>query len=282
MFPILFSIGSIHIYSFSIFLILSWLLWSFLFWRHLRSLAVSEEPIFDAMFVTTIVTLVASRLSFVVTHPQFFSDNWLKVVALWVQPGLSLFGGLIVAVVTLVFFAMKYKVRVAYMLDAFAVSFMWAYTVGLVGSFLDGSVVGIPVPPRWFGVSYAGHMGLRHPVQLYSLICMIVIMIAISIFRHLAKKYAWRDGTISMWFFMLFSAAMFGVEFVTEHTVYWGSLSANQWVLVGIFGQSLGAFYVRGGGKERVQIVGRGIGRISGRVIGGIYAKFSKRNSQNN
>lgn len=282
MFPILFSIGSIHIYSFSIFLILSWLLWSFLFWRHLRSLAVSEEPIFDAMFVTTIVTLVASRLSFVVTHPQFFSDNWLKVVALWVQPGLSLFGGLIVAVVTLVFFAMKYKVRVAYMLDAFAVSFMWAYTVGLVGSFLDGSVVGIPVPPRWFGVSYAGHMGLRHPVQLYSLFCMIVIMIAISIFRHLAKKYAWRDGTISMWFFMLFSAAMFGVEFVTEHTVYWGSLSANQWVLVGIFGQSLGAFYVRGGGKERVQIVGRGIGRISGRVIGGIYAKFSKRNSQNN
>jgi hypothetical protein len=81
---------------------------------------------------------------------------------------------------------------------------------------------------------------------------------------------------------MVFAASAFGVEFFVEHTVYWGNLSANQWVLVGIFGQSLGAFYVRGGGKERLQIWARALARISKKVVGGIYAKFSKRHIENN
>lgn len=281
MMPILLSIGSFHIYSFSLFLILSWCVWSFLFWRYLRALAIAEEPIFDAMFVTTIMTLIASRLSFVLTHVSLFSANWLRVVALWVQPGLSLYGGLLGTVLVLILFAMKYKIRVAHILDAFAISFMWALPFGIIGSFLDGSVVGRQAPVRW-AVPYAGHGGHRHPVQLYQLILVLFILLVISLLRKFAKKHTWADGTIAMWFFMLFSASAFGVEFFTEHTVYWGSLSANQWVLVGIFGQSLGAFYVRGGGKERIQVGVRAVIHSSKKVIGGIYAKFSKRHIENN
>ncbi|MFZ2024925.1 MAG: prolipoprotein diacylglyceryl transferase family protein [Microgenomates group bacterium] len=281
MFPILFSIGSFHVFSFSIFLILAWFIWSFLFWRHLRALAVAEEPIFDAMFVTTIISLIISRLSFVGTHVALFRENWLRVVALWVQPGLSLYGALIGCVLILIFFAMKYKIRIAHILDAFSVSFMWAFAIGLIGSFLDGSVVGKEAALGW-AVPYAGHMGFRHPVQVYQCIAMVFIILIISLIRRSAKKHAWADGIIAMWFFMLFSGSAFGVEFFMEHTVYWGNLSANQWILVGIFGQSLGAFYVRGGGKERVQIWARAVQRISKKVIGGIYAKFSKRHIESN
>ncbi len=281
MLTILFTLGSFHLSSFSIFLILSWCIWSFLFWRYLRALAIAEEPIFDAMFVTTVVTLAVARLSFVVTHIGLFSANWLRVIALWVQPGLSLYGGLIGTVLALIFFAMKYKIRIAHILDAFAVSFMWALPFGLIGSFLDGSIVGLQAAVRW-AVPYAGHIGLRHPAQLYQLVFIFLIIMCISLFRKFAKKHAWPDGTIAMWFFMLFSASAFGVEFFTEHTVYWGSLSANQWVLVGIFGQSLGAFYVRGGGKERVQELVRVVIAISKKIIGGMYDKFSKRHLKNN
>jgi len=281
MFPILLSVGSFHLYSFSIFLILAWFIWSFLFWRYLRALAVAEDPIFDTMFVTTIVTLLASRFSFVITHTALFQDNWLKVVALWVQPGLSLYGGVIGGVITLIFFAMKYKIRVAHMLDAFATSFMWAYTIGLVGSFLDGSIIGIPASQAW-AVPYVGHLGLRHPVQFYHFVAMLLIILVVSLIRRVSKKHTWADGTVAMWFFMIYAASAFGVEFFVEHTVYWGNLSANQWVLVGIFGQSLGAFYVRGGGKERLQIWGRAFVRNSKKVVGGIYAKFSKRHIESN
>lgn len=281
MMPILFSIGSFHFFSFSILLIFAWFIWSFSFWRHLRSLAMNEEQIFDAMFATTLVSLVVSRFGFVVSHMTLFSENWLRVIALWVQPGLSLYGAVIGAVLTLVFFAMKHKIRVAHMLDAFSVSFMWAYAIGLVAGFLDGSVVGKQAAVKW-AILYVGHLGLRHPIQLYSLISMVGIIIVISIIRKVSQKHAWADGSIAMWFFSLFAASAFAVEFFMEHTIYWGHLSANQWVLVGIFGQSLGAFYVRGGGKERLIHMGSGILRVSKKFIGGMYAKLSKRHIEGN
>jgi len=61
---------------------------------------------------------------------------------------------------------------------------------------------------------------------------------------------------------------MFLFEFLVESDVYWGSLSANQWIYVGIVGQAIGAFYVRGGGKEKLT-----------RALGGIYGKLSKRHT---
>lgn len=281
MMPILFSVGSFHLYSFSIFLIFAWIIWSFTFWRHLRSLATNEEQIFDAMFATTLVALLVARFGFVISHVSLFSANWLRVVALWVQPGLSLYGALLGAVITLVFFAMKHKIRVAHMLDAFSLSFMWAYIAGLIGAFLDGSIVGKLAAVKW-AVPYVGYLGKRHPIQLYSLLSMVVIICIILLVQRAAKKHSWQDGSIAMWFFILFSLSAFAVEFFGEHTVYWGHLSANQWVLVGIFGQSLGAFYVRGGGKERLATLGSGIWVKAKKSIGGIYAKFSKRHPEGN
>ncbi|MFH0749636.1 MAG: prolipoprotein diacylglyceryl transferase family protein [Candidatus Gottesmanbacteria bacterium] len=281
MMPILFSIGTFHVFSFSIVLIIAWFIWSFTFWRHLRSLAITEERIFDAMFATTLMSLVVSRFGFVVSHPSLFSENWLRVVALWVQPGLSLYGALIGAVLILVFFAMKNKIRVAHMLDAFSLSFMWAYAIGLIGGLLDGSTVGKQAVAQW-AIPYVGHVGLRHPIQLYSLAFMIGVIIVISIIRKLSEKYAWSAGSIAMWFFSLFSLSAFAVEFFIEHAVYLGHLSANQWILVGIFGQSLGAFYVRGGGKERLMHVGSMMLSASKKCIGGMYAKFSKRHIEGN
>jgi len=279
MMPVLLSLGQFRIYSLGFFLVLSWILWSFLFWRYLRSLAINEDRIFDAMFQTSLVTLICARLGFVVTHWELFAGNPLRILALWVQPGLSLYFGLIAAVGTLIVFALKYKIRVAHVLDGLAVSFVWSALLGMVGSLLDGSTVGIQANTLW-AVRYMGYIGVRHPIQVYFSLALVGIGIFLAVMKRLSEKRKWPYGLLAMWFFLLFSASFFGVELLVEHTVYWGRLSANQWILVGIFGQSLGAFYVRGGGKERVAVAGRAFGHFIQKVIGGIYAKFSKRNTQ--
>jgi len=82
-----------------------------------------------------------------------------------------------------------------------------------------------------------------------------------------------------MIFFALYAIAFFVIEFFTESDVYWGSLSANQWIMVLVFSQSLGAFYVQGGGKEQlVRVTGLITQRINN-VIGGLYDRISKRRS---
>jgi len=279
MLPVLFSIGSFHLYSFSIFLIVAWFVWSFFFWRYLRNLAVKDDAIFDIMFYATVVSLFVSRMFFVATHISLFSNGWLKVATLWVQPGLSFTGGLVGAVIISIVLGLKYKVRIAYILDGFTHALSWSFVICAIGAFLDGSVVGKLTTLPW-GVMYVGQIGLRHPTALYESLYVLLLSIVLWNVVVPRAKQPLPYGQISMWFFMLFALALFVFEFLVESDVYWGSLSANQWIYVGIIGQAIGAFYVRGGGKEKLIHLGHAFIQGIKKVQGGIYGKFSKRDTK--
>jgi prolipoprotein diacylglyceryltransferase len=142
MHPIFIAIGHVHVYYLSIFLLFSWLTFSFLFWRKLRTEGVDEDKIFDLMFYATLMGLIISRIGFVVTHWNLFNETLLRILAIWVQPGFSLYGAIAGAIVTLIFLSRRERVRLGMVLDAFAVSLPAALLVGLVGGLLDGSVIG--------------------------------------------------------------------------------------------------------------------------------------------
>jgi len=267
MHPILFAIGHFHVYSFSIFLILAWLVWSFLFWKSLRSDGVDEDKIFDLTFYATIVAFIVSRAVFVYFHWALFATTFLKIVAIWVQPGFSLYGALIGAVMTLILLSRQQKVRVGHVLDAFALSLPGALFVGLIGALLDGTTVGKLTNLPW-AIRFVGFVGRRHPIEVYEMIAMLVVATVIGYLRQQSIQKKWPYGVVGVWFFILFCLLMFPLEFFKESHVYWNSLSANQWVLVALFAEAVGAFYVRGGGRELIRP-----------IANKIYAKFSKRRS---
>jgi phosphatidylglycerol---prolipoprotein diacylglyceryl transferase len=276
--PILFSIGSLHIYSYSIFILFSWCIFSFLFWRTLRSDGVDEDKIFNFTFYSTLVAFVCARIMFVILNWELFSETWLRIFALWVQPGLSLYGAFIGGIITLIFLSRHEKIRLGQVLDAFALSFPTALALGLIGAFLDGTTIGRETGLPW-ALRVVGHVGRRHPVQLYECIAVIGIIIILSLIKKQSVLKKWPYGVVGVWFFMMYSIIMFVLEFVKESRVYWISLSANQWILIGLFAEAVGAFYVRGGGREMIRPVVYKIGTNISKVRGGIYAKFSKRGS---
>lgn len=238
MYPILFAIGPIRIFSFGVFLVLSWCVWSFLFWRHMRGEGVDEDRIFSLMFTATIAAFVASRIGFVLTHWGLFAPNALKIVALWVQPGLSLVGGALGAFFSLWFVSQKQGVRMGYVFDGMALSLPWALALGKIGSFLDEG----------------------HPVALYEWGTLFLLGILLFVISEKARKRKKPYGTVGIWFFLLYAPAAFVLEFFKDAGIYWGQLSANQWVFLVLFAEACGAFYVVGGGRE-------------------LYAKLSKRHS---
>ncbi len=258
MFPILFSIGPVHIYSFSVFLVLAWLVFSFLFWKLLRSNGTPEDKIFDLTFYATIVASISARGLFVVLHWELFRDTLLKIVALWVQPGLSLYGAFLGGIMTLVSMSRSWKVRLGQVLDAIAIAFPSALVIGYIGSFLDGAEVGKIVDLPW-AIRYVGQVGRRHPVQIYEIIVTIIILAVVLVLQNKSVKEKWPYGLLGIWFFILYSLGMFVLEFMKDSHVYWMSLSANQWILIGVFAEALGAFYVRGGGKESVRQIFRSL-----------------------
>ncbi len=271
MHPILFSIAGVSVFSLSVFLVIAWLVFSFVFWKLLRNVGVGEQRVFDLTFYSTIVSLISARVVFVLVNPVLFSDNFLKVAAFWVQPGLSLYGGLVGAMGTIVYLSRRYKVRLAFVLDAWAVAFPMALIVGEIGSLLDGTEVGKLFVSPW-SILYIGHVGKRHPVQLYEIMVLVLLLVVMFIFQKKAEIGKWPFGLVGVWFFLLFSIFMFIIEFVKETGANFLRLNINQWILIAIFAESLGALYVRGGGREKFRPMIR-------RVIGAIYTKFSKRHA---
>jgi len=277
MYPLILSIGFIHIYSLSVFLVLSWGIFSFLLWRGLRGNGVDEDKIFDLTFYSTLCSLVVARVAFVVTHWDIFQNAWLKIPAIWIAPGFSLYGALIGGLVSMVIVGRKQKVRIGQIFDTFALAFSVAYTVGLTGSFLDGSVIGKISRVPW-AVRYIGEVGTRHPIQIYESFASLGLIVFVIWMVRKSVTEKWAYGVVGVWFFLIYSPIMFALESFKDSHVYW-SLSANQWVLVALFAETVGAFYVHAGGREKVRPVIYKIKTYIARTIGGLYAKFPRRHS---
>lgn len=267
MYPILFSVAGFHLSSFSVFMILSWCVFSFVFWKSLRDEGVGEEHIFDFTFYATVSALVAARLGFVVFHWDQFSDTLLKIPALWVSPGLSLISGVLAALATIIILGKRAKTRIGILLDAFGLAVPGALVVGTVGSLLDGSDVGKIASVPW-SIRYVGLPQLRHPYQIYQMAALVVILLVVGYMTSQARQKKWALGSIGVVFFLLWAVAIFSLEFFKDSGIYWYMVSANQWAALFLFSAAVGAWYVYAGGKFIVR-----------EVVKTIYAKFPKRRS---
>lgn len=251
--PIVFPFNHIGIYVFNILIVVSWFIFSFLFWRNLRRFAVEEDHVFDLTFYATIVALIAARIGYVATHwALFVGKSPLLIPALWVLPGLSWLEGMIGGLATLIVLCRQYKVRLGLVFDTLAVALPLPIIIGEASSLLAGLEVGKLTRLPW-AVRFVGYTGLRHPVQLYEMIAVVCISGLIVNVSRIAERQKWAYGIIGIWFFMSYSLVMFGLEFVKDTRVYWGNVSANQWILIGIFAESIGVIYVRGGGREALR-----------------------------
>lgn len=265
MYPILFSFGQFHLFSFGVFLVLAWLVFSFTFWKHLRAAAVDDEKIFDMTFYATVASFIGARITYALLHWELFSASPLRIITIWVQPGLAWLGSLIAAVIVLFIVAKKLKVRFGLLMDTLAFTIPITMIVGSFGALLDGTEVGREVNLPW-AISYVGHAGLRHPVQLYFILSLGLILLVLTFIQARFVKKFWPLGVLGIIFFLFYSISIFLIEFVKESGVYWLGLSVNQWVAIILFSQSVGALYVQSGIRNVIRP-----------KVKALYATFNKR-----
>lgn len=251
MFPILLSVGPITIYTVNLFYIVSWCVFSFLFWRYLRHHGMLEERIFDLTFYATLGAIVGARLGFVFLYPQLFSASMLLVGAFWVQPGVWIQAGILSLFLVFYLYSKRIRTNVSQVFDAGILALPWTLFFIMIGGFLHGEKIGKPTA-SFLGVRFPGDDVVRHPVHLYEAFILLIVGVVFFVIMNRALQEKWPHGLIGSLLLVVLTPLLFMVEFFKISPVYLYGITITQWMYVAVFAQSFGIVFTKGGIYERI------------------------------
>lgn len=234
--PVLFQFQTFTIYTFGFAITIATLVSAFLLWRRLKRFGYEDEPIIDMVLLSGFVALLLSRLFYVVQHWNDFSGSFLKIVLITYFPGLDGIGALVGIIAAVSVFTFFKRWNPLIVLDSVFYSMGLGVFITMLGSFFSGSLPGT-LTGSSFGVLYPGLTGIRHPVPLYWMLISIIYFIVIVYVDKLNQK----RGLISSIFLLVFSLALFLLQFVTDDNlkVFSVPLSSIISVMMFVFGGAL-------------------------------------------
>jgi phosphatidylglycerol:prolipoprotein diacylglycerol transferase len=211
MYPILFHIGPIPVYSFGLMVTLGFAAGLWLSYRLAKSSGLPAEALVDAAAWILIASILGARLLFVALNWHDFNGRWGEIFKTW-QGGMSFHGGLAGGVLAGALFAWRRRLPFWAMADAVAPGLALGYAIGRIGCLLNGCCYGGPTQLPWGMVFRDAEHGVltppSHPVQLYATILNLAICgLLVYIYR---RKVA--TGQVLLSYLALYSLYRFAVE----------------------------------------------------------------------
>jgi phosphatidylglycerol:prolipoprotein diacylglycerol transferase len=150
MHPELFKIPFIHlaIKSYGLMMVIGFLAAVSLIRRLSRSFTPNPQYITNAALYSLIGGVAGARLFYVIHYFDNFRYNLLSVFAIW-EGGLELLGGVILAIIIILFYLLYHKLPVRRYLDVLAIGLVLALVFGRIGCFLFGCCYGKPTNLPW-------------------------------------------------------------------------------------------------------------------------------------
>ena len=239
MHPILIKIGSFELASYGVMTALGYMAASFYLLQRLKKINLDKDTFWNLIFIAFVGALVGAKLLFVlVTWPQL-TGSVLEKVMYFIRGfryGFVFYGGMIVAVATLIFYMKKKRLPLLQTADFMIVALPLGHAIGRVGCFLAGCCHGKPTTMPW-GVTFtdphamvsADLLGVPvHPTQLYESLGNLIIFFLLH--KLYARKH--KNGTILLAYIGCYSTLRFGLEFFRGdfRGSYIGGLSPSQWI----------------------------------------------------
>lgn len=172
--PILLQLGPVTLYSYGVFIALSFLIGGLVTWRLAKQAKLSTSYLVDYFLYAALLGLIGARLWHLLFRPFEVKSLW-EVFSLW-GGGLALQGGLLLAIVGLIVIMRRQRQPVWQWLDVMAIGTMVGLAIGKFGSFMNGDYFGrssqLPWTVQFSDPLAPGYiMGVPlHPLQLYAVL----------------------------------------------------------------------------------------------------------------
>lgn len=240
--PVALKIGSLQIRWYGLIYVLNFFLVQFFGWKiwqknNLNQAQISKNTWEDFCFYAFLFGIAGGRIGeFLFYNPSVFFTNPLQVFKIW-EGGMSIHGGLLGAILAIIFLAKKHKISALKIFDAMAIPMAAALGFGRIANYINGEIVGIPTNKTW-GIIFP-HVDelLRHPVQLYEALAMFLLAGILFFWWKFYKNFT---GKLLSGFLFGYGFFRFIVEFWKQSPGFIGDFKTGQvlsfgMILIGIF-----------------------------------------------
>lgn len=217
MYPILFQLGPFTIYSLWICASIGFFAAFLIIYKILQKDRSALTFLADHCLVIFLGGVVMSRIFFVILNFKgYFAkidlQTFLQIFFIW-DKGLSFWGGLLGAVLTLGYFCKKQKENTWKWFDVMTIAVIGGLVFGNLGNFLDGSSYGNETNLPWGVIIQSSRFAVPiHPTQIYALIYSLCITLVLWNLRF--TPFGKKEGNIGLSGVVIYAAFRFLEEFL--------------------------------------------------------------------
>ncbi len=224
MYPILFRLGPVTIYSYGFFLAVAYLVATYILWREGKKQGYQEEKLIDFSIANLIAALVGGRLFYALINFHTFQGNLKSILYFW-EGGFAYYGSALAVGLVSIYLLRRWRWSILAIADIGALAILGATTFAKIGSFLAGNDYGTLTSLPW-GVTMVYLEGKRHPVQLYEVFFTLILFIVLYRFykKRLTAGANYRSGETFLYFLFWVSLGRFALEFFRGDSTYIGPI----------------------------------------------------------
>jgi len=260
---ILFSIGPINIYYYSVTMLLAVLTGIYISLKESRKMGM-ESYLNDLIFQLIIYGIIGARIYYVIFNFDAYKYNLLSIFKIW-EGGLAIYGAVIGGIVGIICNAKKRSQSIIKTMDIIAPALIISQAIGRWGNFFNQEAHGgevtleflqsIHIPNFVIDGMYINGV-YYHPTFLYESLWCILGFIVLIIVRKITKR---KKGIMTYGYFIWYGIGRMFIECMRTDSLYIGNIKISQLVsllliIIGILGIIIQIIKDRRGNKYERKI----------------------------
>lgn len=233
---VLFSIGPITIYWYSVTMLLAVLTGIYFAIRESKKQGM-ESFISDLVTYLIVFGIIGARLYYVIFNFDSYKNNLLDIFKIW-EGGIAIYGAIIGGLLAIIYLARKREQSIIKTTDIIVPGLLLAQAIGRWGNFFNGEAHGGEVSlefleslhlPEFIIDGMYINGSYYHPTFLYESLWCIIGFILLIIIRKITKR---KTGIMTCSYFIWYGIGRLFIEGLRTDSLYLGDFRISQIVSI--------------------------------------------------
>jgi phosphatidylglycerol:prolipoprotein diacylglycerol transferase len=224
-------IGSIQIYWYAIFIVLSFIISLIIFKNKNGKFGIKYLDILDLFIILIPTSIICARIYYIIFNLNYYVNNPIQIINIR-NGGLAIYGGIIGGIITCYLFCKKRKIDFLNLLDYIAPCLALGQSIGRWGNFVNIEAYGSKTNLPWrMGIIENGNYTEVHPTFLYESIATLIIFIILT---TISKKRKFK-GEITYLYLIMYSFIRTIIENLRTDSLMLGKIRVSAILSIIIF-----------------------------------------------